>query len=377
MSAQARLIVCMLIAVVVIALGYQRSVNQSSLSDLASPNAIDRGTEDLAQADADLDLTSAFQSAPEPSSIGVTEAGPKAPRGEALDIDDETLKPELSGPDLTQDALAMTETDTTAAGGITANDNESTGEELRDPQLLAVDPQGAGGSAFDAVAARVAEQSATESAEDVYRDELLLPESPLVFPANETPAETEIRDPEAGAKVDPPAPRIAIVDQELTSDASEVVVEAEEEAPAPIPDPGSTADAMRTRIVRDGILFAPGGPLNSGGATLGDIRFANGALRFPMKEMPADWIANGAIPDYPTECTNEAGDIETVTVRFRINRRGRAFRPRSAYASDDCFARAAIRAARQSKFKVRAAQGFELGGSMFLVTYEFAKPAAS
>lgn len=103
------------------------------------------------------------------------------------------------------------------------------------------------------------------------------------------------------------------------------------------------------------------------------IQLPDGSLRIPFREMPADWVEANPTVAYPEYCVASANDIETVVVRFRIDQFGRADAPKAALSTNRCFNNAAIDAASQAAFKVRPPAGFALGGSTFLVAYEFSK----
>lgn len=101
----------------------------------------------------------------------------------------------------------------------------------------------------------------------------------------------------------------------------------------------------------------------------------NGALKFPYKIMPEEWVAAGAAFDYPENCEAGAAQTEMVTVKFRVDPRGRPHRPKLAETTNPCFTRSAVRAVRDMRFRVRAAPGYFLGGSTFLISIEYEKVA--
>jgi len=134
-----------------------------------------------------------------------------------------------------------------------------------------------------------------------------------------------------------------------------------------------SSSTSASRMLPDGVVFeeaAPSFSYRRGGRR---IVLPDGSLRIPFKEMPSTWISSTVQPQYPDACVSSASEKETVVVRFRIDRRGRADHPKAALATNVCFNNAAVAATRRLRFHVRPPPGFSLGGSTFLVSYEFVK----
>ena len=131
-----------------------------------------------------------------------------------------------------------------------------------------------------------------------------------------------------------------------------------------------------TRIVLEDAVFINGAETTTTELLSRKILTADGDLKFPYKKMPANWFLSTVESNYPEACGPGASQVELVTVRFRVNRGGRAHKPTTVSATNDCFSRAAVRAVRRMRFRVRAPAGYYYGGSIFLVTIEFSNQRA-
>lgn len=98
------------------------------------------------------------------------------------------------------------------------------------------------------------------------------------------------------------------------------------------------------------------------------------ALRFPYKVMPHNWITSAPEPIYPEKCAAMARQKEIITIRFRVDGRGKAPKPIVTSVSNPCFSDAARSMVRNMNFRVRAAPGYAYGGSEFLTSVIFEKP---
>ena len=185
-------------------------------------------------------------------------------------------------------------------------------------------------------------------------DELTVPQPPLETAALDAPAasETPSAPPEnsddvsSGGEVQPVSAPAVVVQDEVEN---------------------------ASRILPDGVVFDEAERPFTYRRSGRRIQLPDGSLRLPYREMPAAWISSAVEPAYPEACAASAAETETVVVRFRINNLGRADSPKAALATNACFNRAAVAAVRSSRFRVRPPPGFFLGGSTFLVSYEFVK----
>lgn len=100
-------------------------------------------------------------------------------------------------------------------------------------------------------------------------------------------------------------------------------------------------------------------------------------LKFPFKVMPYEWIREYPVMPYPQQCTISADNIEFVTVRFRVNRQGKATRPAITSTSNSCFSTVAKSVIQRMEFRVRAPRGHDFGGSTFLLSFIYQKPSTT
>lgn len=172
-----------------------------------------------------------------------------------------------------------------------------------------------------------------------------------------------------------------ITDTDVLTDAEEVSVEAEAIMPsAPnLKSPPFEESVERepvsllTRIIHDEADFLGHFRDETGSITNRRLLHADGALKFPYKIMPEEWLISSAPIAYPENCTGDAGPKETVTVKFRVDALGRAYRPKLADVTNACFTKNTVDAVRNMRFRVRAAPGYYVGGSTFLINVEYEK----
>ncbi|MEL6213825.1 MAG: hypothetical protein AAFQ96_09595, partial [Pseudomonadota bacterium] len=160
-----------------------------------------------------------------------------------------------------------------------------------------------------------------------------------------------------------------IIDSDITDSDSAGAVEATAPPVFIAADRIEIADRKR-RIIASGWSDTQGAFVAERGAP------SEGALKFPYRIMPFEWIRSSDPAAYPETCLPGAGARETVTVRFRVTELGRPERLAVASASNECFTRAARRTVSNMRFHVKAPAGFGLGGSFFLVSVVFDRPAS-
>jgi len=131
------------------------------------------------------------------------------------------------------------------------------------------------------------------------------------------------------------------------------------------------APELKTGLILDEVQFLNNFKNEQGKISNRRLLRADGELKFPYKIMPSDWFLKRQNATYPRQCAPAAAEKETVTVQFQVDSYGYANKPKIADATNKCFSASAIDAIRDMQFRVRAAPGYSLGGSKFLVSIEY------
>ena len=97
-------------------------------------------------------------------------------------------------------------------------------------------------------------------------------------------------------------------------------------------------------------------------------------LTFPFETFDEGDVTRSIEVSYPSKCATESQLEEIVTVRFRVNRSGRPYRTGIAATTNECLNKAALAAAKKSRFNSKKLRERTNENDNFVISYVFEKP---
>lgn len=386
MSTPFRIIGCLILGLFVMGLAYERTVGARG-EEPAPVTAASAAEAPVAETPVvDNPVTDPLPGTTKLDAAGVADAVEPEPMGtlaaESAAVDPEEVAAALDDPEITSPAAEVAEEESVIAAvdePAIEIANEIDAEEIPSIDAFVEDP-GPEPAQTDDLPTALSEPFDLQATNEVIAPLSSAEENAETATALEEEAQ-DAPDPVAAAinadeTVEEPGNTEALSDD--AADTSEIVL-AEGAIPSELPvisDLTSIAPPdPTTRIIYSEREFIDKFTDPSGRVLNRRLLQTNGALKFPYKIMPEEWVAVGAAFDYPENCEASAAQTEMVTVKFRVDPRGRPHRPKLAETTNPCFSRSAVRAVRDMRFRVRAAPGYFLGGSTFLISIEYEKIA--
>lgn len=205
--------------------------------------------------------------------------------------------------------------------------------------------------------------SADQSIEEVVVEVL---EDPA--PVNDT-AVSEVRE-----DLDPVENEVYVEPEEVLIDDQASLEETIEEIPDPkpnfVPAPSLKQEYRLASLAEVAESETADRPLSSNAR----VREFEAQLSFPFQVVLEHDLTRRVDARYPLRCFEEAESEEIVLVRFRVNSAGRVFRTGIAATTNECLNKAALAAAKRTRFDTSRLRERASDGENFVLSYIFEKP---